>query len=87
MHHICAVMPHLPINNVAIVLQCIVSGSRPSMLTHHFNEHEKMMKLNKSECRQPKIDISHTDCGNYVLHMVGGEGGRLEALARKFNPV
>jgi hypothetical protein len=45
MHHICAVIPHLPINDVAIVLQCIVSGSGPSMLTHHSNEHEKIMKF------------------------------------------
>jgi homoserine kinase len=38
-------MPHLPINDVAIVLQCIVSGSGPSMFTHHSNKHEKRMKF------------------------------------------
>src|ERR1700732_4504229 len=42
MHHICTVMSHLPINDVAIVPQC---GSGPSMLTHHSNKHEKIMKF------------------------------------------
>ena len=44
-------------------------------------------KIPISESCQPDGGISHLECGNILPHIVRGEGGGLEALAGKYDPV